>query len=208
MTLKTTLSLAIAVPVALGISATAYAEQGETQLSIAGGASLATVAAFDGEGATEVFGGSFSVSHCVRNWLTLGVRAGYDGRSDLELSSASLEGLGGEGHVLFTDLQVASVVASARVYLDYGPFLRLRPIVGVGLGAQGIRYGSPALFLESGAAVAVGDTEWSTSVLKTMEVGVAYRITDLFETALLANVNLSDAITMYGLSLEFSWLTD
>ncbi len=206
MTLKTTLSLAIALPVALGVSATAYADRDEPQLSLVTGGSLAKVAAFDGEGATELFGGGITLARGIRNWLTLGVSARYDARSDVEIPAASLDGLGGNGHTLFTDLQVATAAAEVRLYAEFSPFLRSRPFIGVGGGLQAIQYGSPALFLDSGAAAAVGESSMTFSPLATGEAGMAYRLHDSFEAAVVLNIASTSELTRYGLNIEFSWM--
>lgn len=201
------LSLIFALPVAMASgSKAARADEGETQLSLNTGGSLATLSAFESEADTQLYGGGFSVAQGLRNWLSLGVHARYDTRSDVEVTGASLNGLGGEGHKLFTNLQVFTVATSARAYLDYGPFLRLRPLIGGSVGLQAVLYGSPALFLDSGAAVTTSDSEWHLSLLTTLEAGVAYRLTNLFEAALTANLRRSAELNMYGISLEISWL--
>tara|TARA_R110002073_G_scaffold336530_1_gene534775 strand:- start:212 stop:940 length:729 start_codon:yes stop_codon:yes gene_type:complete len=240
MTLKKTLSLAIAVSAVWGIGArssfadeaapagdkatqlalvdgtangsttaagaSAQADENETQFSLLGGATMASVEAFEGKGDTQLYGGGLSVSRGIRNWLSLGILGKYDARPDVEIRGAFLEGLGGAGHTLFADLQVFTVAASVRVHLDYGPFLRLRPFIGGSLGGQAILYGSPTLFLDSGPAAASSDNEWNLSLLTALEIGVAYRLTDIFAAALTANVRRSDELNMYGISLEFSWL--
>lgn len=208
MQLTSTLSLAIALSMlgAIGTVREALADEDETRVSAFGVVSLDELAAFEGSSSTQTYGGGLAVAQGVRNWLDLGMSASYRQRSDVIVDGAALGGVGGdEQYQLYTNLQVFESVVTARSYLEVGPFLRLRPMVGVRAGVQATRYGDPELFFEEQSRVAVGESEWDLSFLKGAELGVAYRLTDLFEMAVLVRGDTSATQSSFSLTFEFSW---
>lgn len=208
MQLKIPVGLALALSMlgAIGTAREALADEDETRFSVFGVGSFDELAAFEGSSSTQTYGGGLAIAQGVRNWLDLGVSASYRQRSDVIFDGAALGGVGGdEQYQLYTNLQVIESVVTARSYLEVGPFLRIRPVVGVRAGVQAARFGDPELFFEEQSRVAVGESEWSISFLKGAELGVAYRLTDLFEMAALVRGETSETQSSFSLIVEFSW---
>ena len=201
---KHAVPLAIALFLTLALGQTAFADKDETRLSLQGGGALATLSAFASHSDTQLHGGSLAIAHGLQNWLDVGFVANYQMRSDVLFAGGTLGGVSGD---LYTDLQVFETAVTARAYLDVGPFLRLRPLLGLRLGAQAAAFTSPAIFVGQAQAWA-GESEWKFSLLKGAEAGAAYRLTDSFEMALLVGATSSDSQESFTMTLEFSWQKD
>ena len=202
------MSLTIALPIACVLENTALADEGETRFSLQVGGSFAELNAFEASGSNALYGGALAVAQGFRNWLDAGVAVGFHRRGDAVIDDAILDGVGGTPvgtYRLFTDVQTFSAATTIRAYLEVGPFLRLRPLVGVRVGGEATQFASPQLFAGNTPSSAVGDNKWEFAPLGGAEVGIAYRLTDSFEGAVLLSAESSSVQTNFGLTLEVSW---
>ena len=184
----------------------ARAEESELRLTARGDLSAGVIKAFDGEGTNILYGGGMAAAYGLFDWLEAGINLSALPYMTSTIDGAVLSEQGGdERFELFTTLSVIDATASLRAYLEIGPFLRLRPFVGAGAGVQFIHFSDPELFLE-GALISEGESELSASFIARGEIGLAYRLSDRFESAIVANTSVSNAMTTYGIGLEFSWM--
>ena len=187
-------------------SENARAERSELRLSLGGDFDYARTQVFDGEGENFLLGVSGTAAYGLFDWLEVGGRFAALPAKSVSIDEAIVDEEGGTpGFVAFTTLSVFQLTAGARAYLDVKPFYRLRPFAGAYAGLQVSRFSEPELFF-SDALVATGEADWNAMFVSTFELGLAYRLSDRFESAIVANTSVSNAMTTYGIGLEFSWM--
>lgn len=202
--------IAVVVAIAtIGTGIEARADADETRLSFASRGTMSTLSAFEGSGTTELVGGTLALAKGLRNWIDVGLVASYAMRSDAAIEDAVLAGNGGEGFHLYTHVQVFDLSINARTYLEAGPFLRWRPLLGARLGAQALRYGEPELFGPGPGhqLVAQSGTAWRFAPVIALESGLAWRASDSIQGALVFGVEATKEQRTISLSLEISWMS-
>lgn len=205
--MRPSLPFACVAALTLLLTSNVRADESELRLSVAAAASSATTKAFEGEGTNILVGGGANILYGLQDWLELGLNVEYLYAPDALLTGAVLSEQGGDDrHELYTTLRVYNVALALRSYLDFGPFLRLRPFLGGKIGVQATNFVDPELFFQDGSAISKAGSDWSTSLLLTGEIGIDYRLSDKFAAALLLNFSKSDVSTMLGLGFELSWL--
>lgn len=203
--LTTTLSIATALLVAF--QGFALADEDETRIAATAGSAYTQFDAFEGEGTAILSGGGIAYAIGIRNWLELGTSTSYHFKSGTQIDSATLNEVGNGMHKVFASLHVADASLFVRTYLEIGPFLEFRPLVGVRAGAQLIGLTGPQLFLQGLQIGAEGEDDWNLSPYSTVETGATYRISDNLEAGLIVTGSVSRSQSRFGLHLEISWMS-
>jgi hypothetical protein len=134
------------------------------------------------------------------------VLTSYLARPNTVLTDATVDGIGGPGFDLYVNLHDVQVAAHARLIVEGGPFLRIKPVLALRAGFGARFLGGPELFDPSGGFALGADADWTFAPLLGADAGVAWRFSERVEFALFATTTLAGVDEAYGVRLELSRL--
>ena len=185
----------------------AYADQQERRLSIGPRAAFLSSDGYESTGNGPMLGAGLSFGWGLRDWSEVGLRLAYAFGPNIDIDGPQVRGVSGDGLTLYADAHLVEASAYGRLYLDKGPFLAVRPFVGLagGLGYRALV--AAEVFDETKRSIASANRETGVFPVVLLEGGVSWRATDGFALALVLEAAASTSHQLAGVRVELSWFS-